>query len=101
ALELAEGDGTRRRVRAIYTGGLEGEEGGSAGGLTWWTFVIKLVALDPYWYGDTITAPLNIAAPVKFFPSFQISAAQVAGQLTVYNPGDVPAYPTWTIVGPG
>src|SRR5690606_5806233 len=52
ALELAEGDGTRRRVRAIYTGGLEGEEGGSAGGLTWWTFVIKLVALDPYWYGD-------------------------------------------------
>ncbi|MEV6777003.1 hypothetical protein [Streptomyces syringium] len=51
-LRVAEADGTARSIRVHYTGGMEGDEGTDASGLTFTRYGLQLTAPDPYWYGD-------------------------------------------------
>lgn len=50
-LRTAEADGSGRRLRVRYTGGLEGDEGEDTAGLSWIKYGLGLTACDPYWYG--------------------------------------------------
>lgn len=73
-------------------------------------YPVHLVADRPEWAGTPVTQtfPYAAAASTNFFgggsgtlgPPFYISAAPLLATAAVSNPGDLPAYPTWTITGP-
>ncbi|HLH22439.1 MAG TPA: hypothetical protein VK066_07935 [Chloroflexota bacterium] len=100
-------DGGVRELTCRYHSGLEGAEvlDKDAGGTSWRKVVLVLRAWDPYWYA---TAPTRVdfavgSAATPFFPFFplRLSASTVLGDAAVSNPGDVEAWPIWTITGPG
>lgn len=105
-LTVAEPDGTRRHLDCRYVGGAEGSEGTDESGLHWITYGINLIADDqPFWYGDPITPPSwSASTPPAFFPlrafPFVVGSSQVLGATSVFNAGDVDAYPVWTLNGP-
>jgi hypothetical protein len=82
-------------------------------GTTWQTIGVPLRAHDPYWLGDLqrsrlvaqgATKPFlsELGAPLSPFFPVRLSSSQVIGQpFAVTNPGDVEAFPVWTIHGPG
>ncbi|WP_137843864.1 hypothetical protein [Microbacterium sp. 2FI] len=67
---------------------------------------VTLEADRPYWSGDPISAgPWSAVEEVDFFdaegsPPFHISASNSPTTASFTNPGDVDAYPVWTVVGP-
>jgi hypothetical protein len=62
----------------------------------------------PFWQGAPVVFDFpyqavvgdNYYGPGNSAPPFYISKGNSLGGATVINPGDVPAYPTWTITGP-
>lgn len=66
--------------------------------------VMSLIAPDPYWVAQQATQyVLSTGATRSFLPKMgymRISQSQVIGTMSINNPGDVEAYPTWEIVGP-
>jgi hypothetical protein len=101
-LEIARPDGTTRQVQAYYQDGFD-PSGKQGYGITSDYCVISLLCEDPYW---------RDAAPVRvhrasgtgtdfLVPYPSVSSAQVLGQTTLINPGDVNAWPSWTVTGPG
>jgi hypothetical protein len=69
---------------------------------------LTLLALEPYfrgapldvkWVTETGAKPLVDTASV-FFP-VQLASSQVLGAVDIVNVGDVAAYATWTVTGPG
>lgn len=77
------------------------------------TIGLTLTADDPYWYGNRVTASYSLdpSTQVNFFgggdpaatnsgPPFYLSASTGTQSYTVDNPGDVDAWPLWSIVGP-
>jgi phage-related protein len=63
------------------------------------------IAHDPYWYavGDTAIVYTGDVAVATFFPFFplRLSASAVfANDNSINNPGDLEAWPVWTIAGP-
>src|SRR5690606_31717396 len=103
-LEVACADGTRWRLGAYYTGGMEGSEGADAAGLCWATYGLEFLAQQPYWERDPITYRWAIAPPTDtWLPILPIKVrdADVIGQgMTIANPGSVRSWPVWTITGP-
>jgi hypothetical protein len=73
-------------------------------------YTIDCVADRPEWAGAPIAAsfPYQASSSSNFFgggsgalgPPFYISAASGLDTASVANPGDLPAYPVWTITGP-
>lgn len=67
---------------------------------------LTFVAEDPYWRGDDIVRSWTTATGSDFFggaakaPPFIISPASTVSTATLTNPGDVPAWPVWTVYGP-
>lgn len=64
------------------------------------------LAHDPYWYsvGDTAIVYTGDVEAATFFPFFplRLSAGSVfVDDNSVNNPGDLDAWPVWTIAGPG
>lgn len=64
------------------------------------------LAHDPYWYsvGDTAIVYTGDAEVSTFFPFFplRLSASSVfVNDSSISNPGDLEAWPVWTIEGPG
>lgn len=104
--EVAQADGRRRRIRAHYAGGLEGDESRDLGGdTTWCRFVLSLRCPDPYWFDPTpVTPKWQYSSAGTFlgdpFLPLRIGSSQVLGPATVNNPGDVPSWPEWTITPP-
>ncbi len=98
-LSVQRPDLSARTVECYYQGGLEGEAGEG------WLFskdAVTLFCPDGYWK-DTVPVTLtqSYAPGVDFldpFPSVSEGLALGAAQLT--NPGDVEAWPTWTLTGP-
>lgn len=103
--------GDTRLLTVEYDGGLELDEVASIGRrgaqqtvLTWWCD-------DPYWYADEpeVFTFTPAAGGTSFFPipnpvtgSFiTLSSSEVYASEVVTNPGQVIAYPIWTITGPG
>lgn len=98
-LKVARPDGTARVIDVYYQDGFEGKPG------EYWLSanpVLTLLAPDGYWRDITpVTVPRSLSVGANFLNPFpSISSSQVLGQLPVINPGDVLAWPTWTISGP-
>ncbi|MCC2031835.1 phage tail family protein [Microbacterium allomyrinae] len=72
----------------------------------WAPFAVKLEAAHPFWTGKPVKAgPWGLSDGVDFIdpggaPSFHVSAAASFSSAAITNPGDVDAYPIWTLVGP-
>lgn len=70
----------------------------------WEKYGIYLAAEQPFWVGDTIKRGWSGSGGTSFFgsgaPSFNISTASSASTATISNPGDLDAWPRWTVVGP-
>ena len=73
----------------------------------WAKYVCEMEAQQPYWTGQTVIRTFEIGptSPVDFFdaagsPPFHITPGSTFSTATITNPGDVPAYPVWTAVGP-
>lgn len=98
-LEIARPDGTARRIACHYQDGFEGKIGL---GVLADSCVITLLAEDPYWQGAVpVVIPRAYALGSDFLDPFPtVSSAQVLGDTTATNPGDVTAWPDWTITGP-
>jgi hypothetical protein len=98
-LKVARPDGTSREIDCYYDSGLEGEAGDG------WLFskdAVTLYAPDGYWRGtDPIDITHSYVAGGDFLnPYPNISDSLALGETTISNPGDVTAWPTWTITGP-
>lgn len=71
----------------------------------WELYGVKLRAAQPFWTGAPVTrGPWTGATPVDFYgesggPPFYLSSSSTLADATMNNPGDVPAYPVWTIDG--
>lgn len=67
---------------------------------------VTLEAEQPYWEGESFSVgPWLAADGVDFFdpggsPLFHISSSHTAASAEMTNPGDVDAYPVWTVTGP-
>jgi hypothetical protein len=105
-LTFIEQDGVSRRLQCYYMSGMEGSETVDAAGFTWISYGIQLTAVDPWFYGDVKldahwsfgqSYPL-LANP--FLPLKLSSGTPASGSLIVENPGDIEAWPVWTITGP-
>lgn len=116
----APGLGTVRRRFVYYTEGLEGALGGADSHLEWNHIALRLLALDPMWWGAEQSETFRVkparkpflsrvrdGSPgqedvqgVPFFP-IMLSASTIQGARQIYIQGDADAYPTWTVHGPG
>jgi hypothetical protein len=98
-LTVARPDGSARTIEGFYQGGLEGEAGE---GWLYSTDAISLFCPDGYWKDADpiifINAYTTGASYLSPFP--QVSASLAFGSQTVTSPGDVEAWPQWTITGP-
>lgn len=103
-LDIARPDGRRRQIQVTYQEGWDGL--GQAGtGNSWDKAVVTLIATDPYFYDPepvTIVREFGGAGDTANFlsPYPSVSSSQVLGATTLTNPGDVVAWPVWTITGP-
>jgi hypothetical protein len=106
ALELRQPDGQRRRINVWYSGGLEGLEDKDSGGEKWLRFVLKAFAPSPFWFDPVpITYRYGYSSGGLTFlgdPFLPLRIAQglVLGDATISNPGNVLAWPVWTISPP-
>lgn len=67
---------------------------------------LSLVADVPWWLGSAVGAQFGTGAGGNFLgpgglgPPFTIALASSTGSQVVSNPGDLDAWPTWTLTGP-
>ena len=63
---------------------------------------VRLVAEQPFWEGETALSSWSLSEQASFFPGppFWIGSAYTLATATIRNPGDVPAWPVWTVHGP-
>lgn len=97
-----------RQLACRYVSGLELDRSPGNVGPDWQQLVLTLEAFDPYWQDvDAMLVSSTIDdAPIPWFdrdwfggPWF--SSAAVFRRFNVTNDGDAPAWPVWTITGPG
>ncbi len=97
-LRVQRPDGSAREIDAFY------EEGFGGSGEMWLhaNTVLTFYCPDGYWRDVAPTvARRSYAPPATFFrPFLTITGSNVLGDTVVDNPGDVTAWPTWTITGP-
>ncbi|MGC9544032.1 phage tail protein [Streptomyces sp. UG1] len=100
-LEIARPDGTRRRIECFYREGFEGQ-GARGTGINSDTAILSLYCEDPYFYDPQPMAERREFATGEDFlqPYPSVSSGQVLGATVLVNPGDVIAWPSWTITGP-
>ncbi len=103
-LEIARPDGTRRRIKVFYREGFEGQSQQGAG-ISSDAAILSLYCEDPYWYDPVAIGEhrgIDAGGTVDFLSPYpSVSSSQVLGATSLTNPGDVIAWPTWTITGPG
>ncbi len=99
-LRVARPDGTAREVDCFYESGWSGEGGEN------WLFAnpnVTLFCPDGYWR-DTVarveSRQYGALTASYLAPYPTVSTSQILGSSTVDNPGDVTAWPTWTLHGP-
>lgn len=96
---------TRDLVGVLYEAGMEGDWADDVAlNETWRKLVVGLVALDPWWQGDTDTSLFTISLPIAFDDAGTAFDAAVSFDAAATNPilinGDASAFPVTTIVGP-
>lgn len=73
--------------------------------ISWVPWTVDAVADFPYWRGDPVITSWQQVTPVAFIgasgaPPFNIMSAASLNTAQMDNPGDVDAWPVWTITGP-
>lgn len=108
-LEIKRPDGTARRIQGFYEQGFEGEAGEN---WLWAKPTIQLFCPDGYFY-DPVAVPFTRDAAVvspgqdngSYYDPFLIIGKSGTFDnsdtvTTITNPGDVDAWPIWTLKGP-
>lgn len=74
----------------------------------WASYGVTLIADDPFWYGEPVRKPWGTDEPVDFYggpagkgPDMYIAGGNQMSSATLTNPGDLEAWPVWTVDGPG
>ncbi|MFC4645356.1 MULTISPECIES: phage tail domain-containing protein [Streptomyces] len=108
-LRFTEGDNRSRILQAYYKGGMEGSESTDTAGFTWAKYGLSFTCMDPWFYPDrpeSVRWDFGSGEPLlstsqAFFP-MRISAGVMGtgSGLTISNPGDIEAWPTWQLHGP-
>jgi hypothetical protein len=94
-------DGSARFIAAYYETGFGGE-----GGENWLSAnpVLTLYCPDGYWSDvDPITVTRRGGSTVEasfYNPFINLGQSQTLGATVINNPGEIDAWPTWTITGP-
>ena len=96
-------DGTSYQLEVHYTGGAETQFGSDAGD-QFARWVVTLQAPDPFWTSQqAVSFSLGYDATTRgLLPNLsqlQVKTDSVIGAFTIENPGDVEAYPVWSIQG--
>lgn len=105
AIVASFSDGTAYQLLAHYTGGGDATYGEDANSF-FARWVISLQAPQPFWESVTPTNyTLQLSAGRGLIRDTSLSKLRLSGQygfgdVTLVNPGDVVAYPTWVINGP-
>lgn len=105
-LEVLQPDGRSSQITCFYGGGAEGEGGPGVGSSLMVKWPITLVCPDPYFMDSLpVVTTWTASAPTAAFPLrpglFRLSGSQIIGSgARITNPGDVDAYPVWTVHGP-
>lgn len=106
-IEVLQPDGTAQQSECYYGGGAEGEGGAGRDTSLQVRWPITLICPEPYWRDrDPVIRSWRASGPVAAFPLrpglFRLSDSQIIGaNVVIINPGDVEAYPLWTVRGPG
>lgn len=98
-LRIARPDGTAREIDCYYSSGLEGEAGE---GWLYGKDAITLYCPDGYWRDvDPVTLTLTYTVGSDYLnPYPSVTTGLGLGEQVLTNPGDVTAWPTWTLTGP-
>lgn len=94
-------DGSSRFIAAYYETGFAGESGEN-----WLSAnpVLTLFCPDGYWSSTTpvsMSRQGGVPSVASFYePFLNLGQSHVLGETTIANPGEVDAWPTWTITGP-
>jgi phage-related protein len=103
-LQVVAEDGAIRELVCRYSEGLEGQETRENGGtLGLKALLVFRAAEDPFWRAQTPTVlTFTSGEPPMFFPilPLEVAPTSIFGNITISNPGDVDAWPIWTINGP-
>lgn len=87
-----------------YVAGASGVRGDD-GGLAWERWVLSLQFANPFWVSQAsesfaVGAPSSTGSFLPNLAELVVSSAQAVGSVTVENPGDVDAFPVWSLRGP-
>lgn len=102
-LQIARPDGTTREILAFYESGFNGEPGQ---GRVFDTAALNLFCEDPYWQDVTDQPPVTreyVATVADFqnpYPTVSSGQSVDSGPFSIFNPGEVEAWPVWRITGP-
>lgn len=114
-----DGEPSTRYLDCYYTSGMEGDET-QGYDFVCQTFGLVVQAPDPFWYASKVTPPapdqFDSTVPVSFFTGLPVntpgtgdffplhlSKSTYVGDKTyvIANPGDIDAWPVWSIKGTG
>lgn len=98
-LVIARQDGTARQIAAYYQDGFDNTPGGH---FIDDDVVLTLFCEDPFWRDvDPVVEGRQYLLPASYLSPYpQVSTGQGLGASTIINPGDVEAWPQWSITGP-
>lgn len=99
-------DGSVRDLVCKLVAGLSGDESAQNRAPGNFLAPLEFEAADPFWYDrDYTSLSFSTGASVLFLASPflgpHISSSGIASSFSVFNSGDVEAWPIWTITGPG
>lgn len=97
-------DGTRRDINCKYLDGFAGDETWGVSSSVHTELLLGFIAHDPYFY-DTLATNLTFiaTAATNFFPisPLRLSSTSIGAGFSIFNSGDVEAFPVFSIQGPG
>lgn len=106
---VARARGAERRLRVSYLDGMEGDYGQDTSLPELRIFPLRLLATDPYWYGEPwSTNQVTLPAPAPFlsndpgdaFPRAITASVALGSDMPLVIPGDVPSPASIELVGP-
>lgn len=102
-------DGTTYETEVHYSGGADHQWGSAdTDGRSYCRWNLQVTSADPYFtsrasrqFSVTAAAGRGLLHGSGSLSKLQLSSSQALGQIVVQNDGDVSAWPTWRLEGPG
>jgi hypothetical protein len=93
-LKVVTADGKTRMINLYYSDGMGFQEtSDTAYPSVFYMFSPEFTAFDPYWY-DPLENEVWLNATAG-----EIGESSINSKITLYNEGDVPAWPVWSLTG--